>query len=97
MRTDSDEVSYTINPKSPFDSKTLEIYEFAGKVIGKAIFERISLDIHFDYCLLAALSGNEPTLEDLRTLDTPVSIYFWSRKEPLKQYNQIVIQFVVFY
>lgn len=30
--------------------------------------------MHFDYCLLGAISGRELTLEDLQTLDTPVNL-----------------------
>lgn len=70
VTTDTDEVSYTINPKAPNTEDVLELYEFAGKVVGKAIFERITLNIHFDHCLLRALTGRDITLEDLKTLDT---------------------------
>ena len=73
MRTDSDQVSYTINPKSSDDEKTLDMYEFAGKVVGKAMFERITLDMYFDDCLLKAVADRSLTLEDLKTMDTPVS------------------------
>ena len=48
------------------------MYEFVGKVVGKSIFERITLDIHFDYCLLRTIAGRDLTLEDLVSLDTPV-------------------------
>lgn len=72
VTTDSDEVSYTINPKTPANLQTLKLYEFAGKIIGKAIFERITLDIHFDRCTLAAIAHQKPTLKELKSLDTGV-------------------------
>lgn len=64
-----------INPKIPDNEETLELYEFAGKVVGKAIFERITLDIIFDNCLLRAIAGQQPSLDDLKFLDTPVKLY----------------------
>ncbi len=75
VKTDSAEVSYSINPNSPDTEKILDAYEFAGKVVGKAIFERITLDMHFDNCLLRALVGKPVTLEDLKSLDAPVQLY----------------------
>lgn len=72
-KTDSDQISYTINPKSSDSVATLDMYEFAGKVVGKAIFERITLDIHFDDCFLKSLAGRDLVLDDLRSLDTPVN------------------------
>lgn len=74
VKTDSEEVSYKINPKVPDSEDMLHMYQFAGRIVGKAIFERITFDMHFDNCLLKAIAGKSPTLEDLKSLDTPVII-----------------------
>lgn len=73
VTTESDEVNYTINHKLPDTEAVLDMYEFVGKVIGKAIFEHITLNAHFDHCVLRALTGRDVILEDLKTLDTQVA------------------------
>ena len=78
MKADCEEVIYVINPKSSDTKETLKLYEFAGRVVGKAIFERITLDIHFDDCLLKALSEKQITLDDLKSIDSPVTTQFAS-------------------
>ena len=72
VKTDSDEINYAINPQSPETPEVLAVYEFAGKVVGKAIFERITLDLRFNDCILKAIAGKSPTLKDLQSLDAQV-------------------------
>ena len=65
-------MAYTINPKADNTLPTLDMYEFAGRVIGKALFERITINLHFDDCTLKYLSNRPLVLEDLRSLDEAV-------------------------
>jgi len=68
-KTHTEEVMYTINPKSSLSPRNLELYHLIGKVMGKAIFEQISLPVQFDHLLLKQLIQTKFTLDDLATLD----------------------------
>ena len=72
IKADNPELTYTINPKLDNSDATLDLFEFAGRVIGKALFERVVLNVHLDDCTLKYLVGKPLTLEDLQSLDTPV-------------------------
>lgn len=79
VRAATSDVVYTINPDLKDSVQILEAYSFIGKVIGKALFERIVIDMHFDDCLLGYLVGLPVELEDLQTLDTPVMSVVFER------------------
>jgi len=68
-KTHTEEVMYTINPQSSLSPRNLELYHLIGKVMGKAIFEQISLPVQFDHLLLKQLIQAKFTLDDLATLD----------------------------
>lgn len=40
-----------------------------GAVLGKAIFEKVTIEYHFDHTFLRMLIGERVTLEDVRTFD----------------------------
>lgn len=65
-------MTYTLNPNLENSEAVLDMYEFAGRVIGKALFERVTMNFHFDDCTLSYLAGKPVTLEDLQSLDAPV-------------------------
>ncbi|KAI9486304.1 MAG: hypothetical protein EXX96DRAFT_548582 [Benjaminiella poitrasii] len=76
----------------------IELFEFIGKAIGKAVYEGILLDVQFAGFLLARLLGRNVFLEELKELDEEVwrnltfikhyeGILIWNRSEGVK-YNQ---------
>ncbi|ORZ03623.1 hypothetical protein BCR43DRAFT_483669 [Syncephalastrum racemosum] len=61
----------------------INLFEFIGKVIGKAVYEGILLDVQFASFLLAKLLGRNVFLEELRELDEDV----WRNLTFLKHYE----------
>lgn len=49
--------------------KVLTIFRFAGRLLGKALLERVPLRVHLTSALLKRLLGREPGLEDMKTFD----------------------------
>jgi len=49
---ETEEVTYRINPSADFDDHIFECFRLFGKIIGKAIFERIPLNAFLDRTLL---------------------------------------------
>lgn len=47
----------------------LEFYEFIGKVLGKAIFDKITLKTNFNIIIIKHILGMKIKLEDLKYLD----------------------------
>ena len=72
FRADTKEVVYKINPKAPNTTENLELYKMMGKVIGKALFEKMTIPTTLDRFLLKQLIGAEFTLEDLKSSDKEV-------------------------
>ncbi|KAI7883316.1 HECT-domain-containing protein [Lichtheimia hyalospora FSU 10163] len=64
----------------------IRLFEFIGKVIGKAIYEGILSDIQFASFLLAKLLGRNVFLQELRELDEDV----WRNLIFLKRYDGCV-------
>ncbi len=52
MLADTDEVTYKLNPYTEEDEKVEGLLRLAGKVLGKAIFERIPINAHIDIGLI---------------------------------------------
>ena len=71
-RAQTEEVIYVINPKAADTPKNLELYNLIGKVIGKAIFEQITIEVQLDRLMLRQMLQEEFMLEDLLTFDTQV-------------------------
>ncbi|KAI9356085.1 hypothetical protein BD770DRAFT_390413 [Pilaira anomala] len=61
----------------------IQIFEFIGKVIGKALYEGILLDVKFAGFLLARLLGRNVFLEELKELDAEV----WKNLTFIKHYE----------
>ncbi|KAI7848665.1 hypothetical protein BDC45DRAFT_302888 [Circinella umbellata] len=64
----------------------IELFEFIGKVIGKAVYEGILLDVQFASFFLAKLLGRNVFLEELREMDEDV----WRNLIFLKRYDGCV-------
>jgi hypothetical protein len=45
---ETDDITYKINPDAEQDEHIIECFSMLGKVIGKAIFERIQINSYFD-------------------------------------------------
>jgi len=60
---------YRINPEIPLTQRNLSLYHLIGKVIGKAIFEQMSIPMQFDHLLLKQMIQADFSLEDLATFD----------------------------
>ncbi len=71
-KTHTEEVMYRINSESPINQRNLSLYHLLGKVIGKAIFEQMSIPLQFDRLLLKQIIQADFELEDLRTYDRQV-------------------------
>jgi len=50
----------------------IQLFEFIGKAIGKALYEGVLLDVQFAGFLLARLLGRNVFLEELKELDQDV-------------------------
>ncbi|KAI8359953.1 hypothetical protein BD560DRAFT_184548 [Blakeslea trispora] len=61
----------------------IQLFEFIGKVIGKALYEGILLDVQFAQFLLARLLGRNVFLEELKELDEEV----WRNLTFVKHYE----------
>lgn len=72
MRAQTEEVIYHINPKAEDSAKNLELYCLVGKVIGKAVFEQISVEVPLDRFIMRQILQSEFELEDLLSYDTQV-------------------------
>lgn len=72
VKTDTDEVIYTINPRAANTKENLDLYKLLGRFIGKAIFEQMTIPVQLDRLLLKQIIGAEFTLDDLTTLDKPL-------------------------
>ncbi len=86
-KTHTEEIMYTINPQSAPTPRNLELYSLIGKVMGKAIFEQISLPVQFDHLMLKQLIQAELKLDDLASLDKQVIELF----EKFSNLHMIVI------
>lgn len=69
-RAQTEEVIYHINPKAQDSAKNLELYNLVGKVIGKAVFEQISVEVPLDRFIMRQILQSEFTLDDLLSYDT---------------------------
>ena len=61
----------------------IQLFEFIGKAIGKALYEGVLLDVQFAGFLLARLLGRNVFLEELKELDEEV----WRNLTFIKHYD----------
>lgn len=73
-RTETQETIYQINPKLPDTKQNLEMFKIVGQVIGKAIFEQITISAQLDRFLLRLILQSDFTLEDLASVDRQVRV-----------------------
>ncbi len=64
-----DHLMYPSPTASLLHNNSLELYEFLGRVLGKAMFEGIVVNPNFTFFFLRKLLGKTNTLSDLPTLD----------------------------
>eukprot|EP01066_Platyproteum_vivax_P009807 Platyproteum_vivax@DN4344_c0_g1_i1.p1 len=67
--SDCDTVTYQINPNSWINEAHLDYFEFAGRCLGKAIFEKVAIKATLCRPLLKQLLGGKADLEDLAYAD----------------------------
>lgn len=60
---------FEIDPGSSYDAKCLQLFRFLGKFIGKAIFDRQTLDLPVYDVFYKHLLRIEPAMDDLRQMD----------------------------
>ncbi|KAI8884282.1 HECT-domain-containing protein [Backusella circina FSU 941] len=76
--------SYYPNPTSSVHGANhIQLFEFIGKTIGKALYEGVLLDVQFAGFLLARLLGRNIFLEELKELDEEV----WRNLTFIKHYE----------
>ena len=76
----SDEVWYTIDPRSGTSPETLEFYQFAGRVLGKAFIDGYNIAARLTPPLLKQLLRIPVTVEDLSLVDPEMYRSFeWMR------------------
>lgn len=69
---ETEDVTYRINPEVDVDKYIIDCYELFGKVIGKAIFERIPLQFYLDRPLIKRILNKEVTIQDMYYFDKEV-------------------------
>ena len=70
-KTNTPEVSYTINPYSEkMRPNHLEYYYFCGQIMAKALYERIPIKAYLAKFMLKRLTNEKLTWEDLKYYDT---------------------------
>lgn len=69
----------------------IQLFEFIGKAIGKALYEGVLLDVQFAGFLLARLLGRNVFLEELKELDEEV----WRNLTFIKHYEGIAIIYLI--
>lgn len=71
-RSEGQEFSFKINPKSKSNPEILILYNLVGKIIGKSLFERIPLNIYLDISLIKNILNQPILFEDIRKFDSQV-------------------------
>jgi len=66
---DVHEETLGVNTSLTMDNEVLQHYEFAGRILGKAMYESILVDPQFCLPFLNQLLGKKNSLEDLRNFD----------------------------
>ena len=72
MKAETQDMIYKINPKSEDTQENLDLYKLIGRIIGKAIFEQMTIPVQLDRLLLKQIIQKDFSIEDLATLDKSV-------------------------
>ncbi|KAI9319767.1 hypothetical protein BX666DRAFT_1916034 [Dichotomocladium elegans] len=84
--TRSTNLSYPASTSSVHGDGHIRVFEFIGKVVGKAVYEGILLDVQFASFFLAKVLGRNVFLEELRELDEDI----WRNLIFVKRYEGCV-------
>ena len=76
-KCDTAEVAYYIDPASTSVTGWQEKFRLMGKIIGKALFERIPLNLCFAFPLYKVILERNINFHDVRYLDTSVNCYYY--------------------
>jgi len=67
---------YKLNPTCQDTQENLEMYKLTGRILGKALFEQMTVPIQLDRFILKQIIKKDITLDDLATVDKAVSVFF---------------------
>lgn len=70
INAETSDVSYKVNKDADYDEHIINCFKLLGKIIGKTIFERITMNAFFDRTLINYILGRNTTLEDIFFYDT---------------------------
>lgn len=73
MTAETADVSYKINREADHDEHLIDCFKLLGKIIGKAIFDRITIDAFLDRSVVNYIIGKTNSLEDMSFYDKDVS------------------------
>jgi E3 ubiquitin-protein ligase HUWE1 len=65
----SEGMTYQPNPCSGVNANHLEYFRFCGMVVGLAVYNDISMDVHFTRSVYRHMIGAEPCFRDVETMD----------------------------
>jgi len=71
-KCDTDEIAFAINPNSINVSKWSNKFTLFGRIIGKALFERIPLNLCFAFPIYKVILEEFIDFHDIRYFDTTV-------------------------
>jgi len=74
-KCETDEVAFTIDSNSIKVDKWAEKFTLLGRVVGKALFERIPLNLCFAFTLYKVILEEFISYHDIRFLDTAVILF----------------------
>ncbi len=83
VASESLDFSYIINPFLDDTNLNKEYFEFIGKLIGKALYDNITVNLCFNKLIYKLILHEEITFDDLLTIDNP----FYSSFKNLKDMN----------
>ena len=79
--SDSNEFSYNINPLLKHTKENFTYFYFIGKLIAKALFDNITINICFNKLIYKMILQEEITLDDLLFIDNPLYTSLHNLKE----------------
>ena len=95
-RSNTKELTYIIDPTSKDNPLMKEYFEFAGKVIAKAIFERVPIKSYFNKIILNQILDKTLTIEDLKNFDEELwNSIEYVRNTPMKDGKALGLTFTV--
>ena len=96
LPSDSNEFSYNINPLLKHNKDIFKYFYFIGKLIGKALFDNITINICFNKLIYKMILQEEITLDDLLFIDHPLYTSLHNLKE-LEESNSSLEDMGIYY